>query len=81
MAKLLLLNLSLIAALIGTLYGFSQPDHLSVWPKRAFNALSILESSLISLGIGHLIGELGKAIRWKILASWGHKVWEVSYKI
>lgn len=74
----LLLNMLITASIAGCLAGFSKINDLHVWPKRIFNTLAIALTSLLSVGIGSIIGELGKTIRWKILASAPHNLQDVS---
>jgi hypothetical protein len=54
--------------LIAVLYGYSRSERLGTWDRRAFNTLTILFSSLASLSLGSLLGLLGAALRWPILA-------------
>ncbi|RYP01586.1 hypothetical protein DL765_010851 [Monosporascus sp. GIB2] len=53
---------------MAVLYSFSGIDSLTPWERRAFNTLTILLSSLVSLSLGSLLGLLGAAIRWVLLA-------------
>jgi hypothetical protein len=50
------------------LYSFASRDSLTTWERRAFNTLTILFSSLVSLSLGSLLGLLGAALRWRLLA-------------
>ncbi|KAF8242065.1 hypothetical protein K440DRAFT_497800, partial [Wilcoxina mikolae CBS 423.85] len=63
--------------IVGCLAGFSTINDMRIWAKRAFNTLSIVFISMLSVGIGSMIGELGKTIRWKLLASMPHNLQDV----
>ncbi|KAL2265713.1 hypothetical protein VTJ83DRAFT_6813 [Remersonia thermophila] len=63
--------------LMVVLYLYSQPDHLGPWGRRVFNTLAIHLSSLVSLSVGSLLGVLGSALRWPLLAWRAHSPREV----
>jgi len=74
----LLLDMLITASIAGCLAGFLKINDFFVWPKRIFNTLAIALTSLLSVEIGSIIGELGKTVRWKILASAPHNLQDVS---
>ena len=50
---------------------------LSTWEHRVFSSLTISFSSLVSLSVGSLLGLLGAALRWPLLAVRPHTPIEV----
>ncbi|RPB29215.1 hypothetical protein L211DRAFT_864775 [Terfezia boudieri ATCC MYA-4762] len=63
------------------LWGFSKIDDLTVWEKRAFNALSLLLSAVLSFGVGFLFDRIGVLARGTVLQSKPHSVEGVGYII
>ncbi|KAK3347110.1 hypothetical protein B0T25DRAFT_572191 [Lasiosphaeria hispida] len=51
---------------------------LTSWEKRAFNTVTILLSSLLSMALGSLPGLLGGILRWRLLASQGYTPLDVN---
>ncbi|KAL1841684.1 hypothetical protein VTJ49DRAFT_6723 [Mycothermus thermophilus] len=73
----LVLSLLFSLLLLVVLYSYSGQDKLSTWDRRLFNTLTILFSSLASLSLGSLLGLLGAALRWPLLARRAHSPREV----
>jgi len=57
--------------------GFSRLGPLDKWQQRGFNALAILFTGIMSLGLGSLLGYLGSMLRWPLLASASYKTKDV----
>lgn len=82
LGKIIALNTVIMMAICGCLYGFSIIDDLNVaggWDKRLFNSISIPLIASLSLGIGWLLLELGRIVRWPLLAQKPHLLHDVRW--
>ena len=68
LARGFLQTLFALVFLVICLWQFSKSQRLSKWEQRAFNMLSILFSTIASLGLGSLLGYLGSMLKWPLLA-------------
>jgi len=66
-----------VILLVACLSAFSRLGPLDKWQQRGFNALAILFTGIMSLGLGSLLGYLGSMLRWPLLASATYKTKDV----
>jgi hypothetical protein len=65
------------ALLLLGLYFYGMKSNLDTWDRRLFNSFTLLCSALVSLSFGSMMGILGAALRWPLLARKAHSPHEV----